>query len=77
MNVVNRARSKTSRADAAKSAKNPSVYLTSAEAAELLGISEQTLRAWRSKGAAYGPPFKRIHRSIRYHRGELLAWMGN
>ncbi len=47
-------------------------YVSSAEAAKLLGLARGTLPAWRSKGE--GPAFYRFGRSIRYRRSELEAW---
>jgi hypothetical protein len=38
--------------------------LTSREAAELLGVAEQTMRAWRVRG--WGPEFRRSGTRIRY-----------
>lgn len=46
--------------------------LTSAEAAALLGISDATLRTWRSAGR--GPSFYRCGR-VFYTRDDLAAWL--
>ena len=47
--------------------------LTESETAELLGISERTLQAWRVHGG--GPAFVRIGRTIRYRRQDVLDWI--
>lgn len=49
-----------------------SEYLTTAEAAALIGFKPQTLEVWRSKGD--GPPFCKIRRLVRYRRDTLLNW---
>lgn len=46
--------------------------LTSAEVAELLGISEATLRTWRSAGR--GPSYYRLGRVL-YWRRDVDAWI--
>jgi predicted DNA-binding transcriptional regulator AlpA len=47
--------------------------LSTAEAAEVLGVSARALRDWRDRER--GPPSRRIGaRLIRYHERELLAW---
>jgi len=45
-----------------------------AAAALYLGIAARTLALWRSNGA-YGLPFVRIGRSVRYSRAELDAFI--
>lgn len=48
-------------------------FLKRKEAAELLGLTEQTLANWAWKGE--GPPAIAINsRCIRYHRATLLEW---
>lgn len=48
--------------------------LRQAEAAELLGVSEETLRAWRK--LKRGPAWIRYSsRSVRYRRDDLDAWL--
>lgn len=47
--------------------------LTSTEAAEFLGIKEQSLRARRTRDA--GPPFTKNGKKVRYDRAELQRWM--
>lgn len=48
-------------------------YLTPEQLAELLQVSEKTLRRWRNEGT--GPPFVRIGRIIRYRKRAALAWL--
>ena len=43
--------------------------LTTEEAGNVLGMSEQTLRIWRMENK--GPSYIRINRSIRYRREDL------
>ncbi|BBH15764.1 hypothetical protein Back2_00510 [Nocardioides baekrokdamisoli] len=45
------------------------------EAAELLGLSRETLMAWRSRRPGYGPPYVKMGKSVRYRRKDLLDWM--
>jgi excisionase family DNA binding protein len=50
--------------------------LTAREAAELLGLKEGTLAAWRSRGTKGQPPAVRIgKRSIRYSEAALRDWI--
>lgn len=51
-----------------------SEMLTTAEAAEMLGIQPQTLNLWRCTGR-HGLPFVRVGRSIRYRVSDLTAWL--
>jgi excisionase family DNA binding protein len=44
------------------------------EAAEYIGVREQTLAVWRSSGR-YSLPFVRCGRLIRYRRADLDAWL--
>lgn len=51
------------------------LYVTTAEAARMLGISSATLRTWRTRGG--GPPARRIGdagRLVRYAVADLLAF---
>jgi excisionase family DNA binding protein len=48
--------------------------LTSKEAADLLQISEQTLRVWRST-KRYMIPSIQVGRCVRYRRTDLIAWI--
>lgn len=48
--------------------------LTTAETADLLGISQKTLRNWRTTGG--GPPAIVVgRRSVRYSTADLDAWI--
>jgi excisionase family DNA binding protein len=54
--------------------KQPSEWLTSAEAAAYLRVHPETLVKWRACNK--GPPFHRIGpRSIRYRRADLDAYV--
>lgn len=48
-------------------------YLSTRQAAELLGLSPRTLERYRGSGE--GPPFMRMGRGVRYSRADLDAWM--
>lgn len=48
--------------------------ITCQEAAELLGMKEQTLAIWRMTGR-HSLPFVRVGRSIKYRLSDLLAWL--
>lgn len=48
-------------------------WLTAREVADMLGVSEWTVRSWARRETA-GPPFYRIGGSIRYDRDEVLAF---
>lgn len=53
-------------------------YLTTKEAADILGYSEQTLiqsRNTKTLGGGEAPPFIKRGRMIRYVRAELDAWI--
>jgi excisionase family DNA binding protein len=47
-------------------------FLTTAEAAALLGVSVKTLEALRAR--EQGPPFKKVGRRVRYERALLIEW---
>ena len=48
--------------------------LSTAEAARLLGVSNQWLEIGRHRG--YGPPFERLAaKLIRYRRGTMRSWL--
>lgn len=47
--------------------------LNEKEAARFLSMSYRTLQSWRSAGE--GPPYLKLGRSIRYRRGDLIAWV--
>lgn len=49
--------------------------ITSSQAAELLGVSEQCLRNWRHLGTR-GPKFVKLGgRSVRYRQSDIEAWV--
>jgi len=50
------------------------VLLTPTEAAQILGVREQTLAVWRTTGR-YSLPFVRCGRNIRYRSADLTAWL--
>jgi predicted DNA-binding transcriptional regulator AlpA len=57
------------------SPKNREQLLTTAAAAELLGLREATLVAWRSRGTPGRPqPVVVGTRSIRYRESDVVAW---
>lgn len=54
-------------------AASPAEYLSTREAAAILGVSTKCLEAWRSKGE--GPPFSHVGRAVRYPTAALHAWV--
>lgn len=50
------------------------LLVTRAEAAEILGVSPQTLACWASNGR-YGLPFVRIGRRVMYRRSDIEAFI--
>jgi excisionase family DNA binding protein len=50
-----------------------SPFLTAEEAAQRLGIRNQTLAVWRGRGM--GPPFHKIGNRIRYREDDLELWL--
>ncbi len=42
-------------------------------AAQLLAMSEDTLKAWRTRKV--GPPYRKINGAVRYVRSELEAYL--
>jgi len=56
-----------------KTEPQPPAYLSTIEAARVIGLSV----AWfeRSRWAGDGPPFIKLGRAVRYPRDELDAWM--
>lgn len=50
-------------------------WLTSAEAAKLIGIEDVTLRNWRSAKKPNSPPYYKPGGTIRYDRTELQEWI--
>jgi excisionase family DNA binding protein len=49
------------------------LLLTTAEAAELLGVKSSTLEQWRWQGI--GPKFIKMNRAVRYRRDDLQAFV--
>lgn len=47
--------------------------LTSEEAAEVLGVSPETLPSWRSRGK--GPRYVRLGRAVRYLESDLAEYL--
>lgn len=47
--------------------------LTTEQAADFLGLSPRTLEDWRYKGG--GPRYKKVGRSVRYVKAELIEWV--
>ena len=51
------------------------VTLTTAQAAELLGIKHGTLEIWRIQGKS--PKYMKIGRAVRYRKSDVLEFMEN
>lgn len=49
------------------------MLLKSQEAAEILGISDSTLRKWRSKEV--GPPYFKIGKTVKYYTKDLSNFL--
>ena len=52
-----------------------SPYMTTAEAAQYLKLSNQYLEAARYRGDGSGPAYVKLERAVRYGRSVLDAWM--
>jgi len=52
--------------------RDPDALLFGVEMAYLLGLSVRTLEGLRLRGG--GPPYVKLLRSVRYRRGDGLAW---
>ena len=50
-------------------------FLTTIEAAEVLGVTPSWLHHARHYNSAGQPPFYRFDRAIRYKRADLTAWI--
>jgi excisionase family DNA binding protein len=48
--------------------------MTTAEAAEYLGVRPQTLSVWRSN-KRYPIPFIKVGQGVRYRKSDLDAWL--
>jgi hypothetical protein len=55
--------------------KRENKYLREREAAKLLGVSQHTLRAWRSRGSPTGLPYARFGRVLLYSTKSLEQFM--
>lgn len=44
------------------------------ETAELIGVSEATLRFWRHRGD-FGPPSAKLGRRVVYREADVIAWV--
>jgi predicted DNA-binding transcriptional regulator AlpA len=47
--------------------------VSTAEAAEIVGLTRRTLETLRCRGG--GPPFLKIGKAVRYRVSSLLAWL--
>ncbi|QDT57310.1 Helix-turn-helix domain protein [Caulifigura coniformis] len=47
--------------------------LSSAQAAEYLGVAEATLAPWRCRG--FGPKFLKLGRKVAYRKADLDRWL--
>lgn len=54
------------------SADKPPTFLTTAEAAEFLRLSQITLSRWRGEGG--GPPYRKFGSRVLYDMADLIAW---
>lgn len=50
----------------------PGDFLTPAEAAAHLALTQRCLEGLRTRGG--GPAFHKLGRAVRYHRDDLTAW---
>lgn len=48
-------------------------YITSKTLADLLDVSERTVKDWRADRT--GPPFVRLGRAVRYRKSDVDAWL--
>jgi excisionase family DNA binding protein len=54
-------------------ASSSETFLTEAETAEVLNLSQRTLQRWRMEGSQ-GLPFRRFGGLIRYARSDIEQW---
>lgn len=47
--------------------------MTTEDLAELLGVTDRTIKRWRTTGD--GPPHMMFGRTVRYHPARVQAWM--
>lgn len=50
-----------------------SLWLSTSETADLMGIAASTLHRWRAEGS--GPPCVKLRGALRYERAAVDAWM--
>src|SRR4051794_24853413 len=72
--AANDTRRKSEPVSVVTAAPSAAEYLTTREAAAVLGVSTKCLESWRSRGE--GPQFTQLGRAVRYHSGQLRAWAG-
>lgn len=48
-------------------------FITTKEFAEMLGVTENTIVIWRTKG--FGPKYYKLGRSVRYKKADVEAWI--
>ena len=53
--------------------KQQSLWLSTSEIADLMGIASSTLHRWRAEGS--GPPCVKLRGALRYERAAVQAWM--
>jgi excisionase family DNA binding protein len=56
-------------------ATHETIWLTTAEAAKLMQISEGTLHNWRSSKRHGRPKAHRLGRHVKYAQSEILRWI--
>ena len=54
---------------------DPNRMLTTAEAADLLGLQPCTLAAWREDGSQPDLAFSKFGKAVRYRYGDLIAFI--
>ncbi len=56
-------------------ASDPNRMLSTADAADLLGLQPCTLSAWREDGSQPGLAFFKLGKAVRYRYGDLIAFL--
>lgn len=51
------------------------VLLDEHQVADLTAMSVSTLRRWRSERRGQGPQWRKLGRSVRYARADVVAWL--
>jgi len=54
---------------------DPNRMLSTADAADLLGLQPCTLSAWREDGSQPGLAFFKLGKAVRYRYGDLIAFL--